>query len=202
MNWILIATIIVVVIVATVFSVFLKRGVATSKLRYKKRGNLFSPAERSFFGVLSHAVGEHALVFGKVRVADVITPEKGMPRSEWQRLFNKISAKHFDYLLCDKNDLSVLCVIELNDKSHNSKKRHERDAFLASACEFADLRLVQVTAKATYRITEIQQLLSAYLPGSFEPSLMVEPSEAIEMPEIETVTAVKKNVSKVFIRYD
>ena len=192
MNWILIAAIIVVVIVATVFSVFLKQGVATSKLGYKKLGTLFSPAERSFFGVLSQAVGEHALVFGKVRVADVITPEKGMSRSEWQRSFNKISAKHFDYLLCDKKDLSVLCVIELNDKSHNSKKRQERDAFLVSACESADLKLVQITAKATYRITEIQKLLSAYLPGSFEQSLMVEPSEAIEIPEIETVTFVKE----------
>jgi hypothetical protein len=190
MNWILIATIIVAVIVAAIFSVFLKRGVASNKLRYKKLDALFSPAERSFFGVLNQAVGEHTLIFGKVRVADVITPQKGMSRSEWQISFNKISAKHFDYLLCDKKDLSVLCVIELNDKSHNSKKRQERDAFLVSACESADLKLVQITAKATYRITEIQQLLSAYLPGGFEQSLMVKPSEAIEIPEIETVTTV------------
>ena len=94
--------------------------------------------------------------------------------------------------MCDKKDLSVLCVIELNDKSHNSKKRQERDAFLVSACESADLKLVQITAKDTYRITEIQPLLSAYLPGGFEQSLMVKPSEAIEISEIETVTAVRE----------
>jgi hypothetical protein len=60
MNWILIATIIVAVIVAAIFSIFLKRSVASNKLRYKKLDALFSPAERSFFGVLNQAVGEHA----------------------------------------------------------------------------------------------------------------------------------------------
>lgn len=131
---------------------------------YQKVNVLFSAAERSFLGVLIQAVGENAQVFGKVRVADVITPRKNGSKSDWQKAFNKVSGKHFDYLLCDKSDLSVLCAIELNDRSHNSKVRKERDQFLENACKSADIPLVQVPAKAAYSIAEIQSCISAYLP--------------------------------------
>ena len=126
---------------------------------YMKLETLFSPAERSFLGVLNQVVADNAYVFGKVRVADVLAPEKNTSRSTWQTLFNKISGKHFDYILCDKNDLSILCAIELNDKSHNSKNRKARDEFLTAACESANLPLVQVPAQAAYNIDEIRESL-------------------------------------------
>ena len=97
---------------------------------YAKQVALFSPAERSFLGVLSEAIGDEAQIFGKVRVADVIMPKKGMSRGEWQKAFNKISGKHFDFILCDKGDLSIICAVELDDSSHQSKSRKERDLFL------------------------------------------------------------------------
>jgi len=132
---------------------------------YRKLETLFSPAERSFLGVLNQVIDENAQVFGKVRVADVITPRKGMSRSKWQKAFNKISGKHFDFLLCNKDDLSVLCAVELNDSSHQSKKRKERDAFLEGVCQSANVPLVQITAKSTYKINEIQALIVSHLPG-------------------------------------
>lgn len=144
---------------------------------YRKREGLFSSAERSFLGVLNQAVGEKAIVLGKVRVADVIEPEKGPSRSDWQKSFNKISAKHFDFLLCNRNDLSLLCVIELNDSSHNSKKRKNRDAFLEAACQSADLPLIQITAKSTYNIKEIQKSLLNYIPS--KPSSEIEATEHV-----------------------
>jgi len=42
---------------------------------YSKQKALFTPAKRSFLGVLSQAVGNEAQFFGKVRVADVLTPK-------------------------------------------------------------------------------------------------------------------------------
>ncbi len=140
---------------------------------------LFTPAERSFLGVLNQAVGDNAQIFGKVRVADVIAPKKGMPRSDWQKAFNKISSKHFDFLLCAKNDLSVLCVVELNDSSHNSKKRKDRDTFLEGACRSAKIPLVQIAARATYNINEIQKTLAAFLPGSIAQNIRHNPDATV-----------------------
>lgn len=164
MSWFVIAVIIIVVLAIVVLRLSPQQGARSTEYSYRKLDVLFSPAERSFLGVLNQAVGENAQIFGKVRVADVIAPEKGMPRSQWQKAFNKISSKHFDYLLCDKNDLSILCAIELNDSSHNSKKQKNRDAFLEGACLSAAVPLVQFTARATYKITDIQNSLAAYLP--------------------------------------
>jgi len=120
---------------------------------------LFTPAERSFYGVLKQACGDQAEVFGKVRVADVIKPIKGLGRSNWQRAFNRISAKHFDYVICRPDDLRVVAAIELNDRSHKKPSRADRDAFLEKACDSAGLTLHQFDAKRGYQVAEIRSTL-------------------------------------------
>ena len=169
MNWIVITAIIIIAIFLVIIKLSPNNKDKKTGFQYQKRDALFSPAERSFFGVLNQAVGNHAQIFAKVRVADVITPKKGMTPSDWQKAFNKISSKHFDYLLCNKDNLSVLCAIELNDKSHNSKKRKDRDLFLELACQSANLPLIQVPAKAAYSINEIQNFMAPYL-SDIEPA--------------------------------
>ena len=131
---------------------------------YRKLDALFTPAERSFFGVLLQTVGNDAHVFGKVRVADILGTKKGMDASSRRKAFNKISSKHFDFILCSKKDLSILCAIELNDKSHNSKKRQDRDKFLEGACEAASTPLIQIKAKASYNPKDIRRDIEKYLP--------------------------------------
>ncbi len=138
---------------------------------YQKQNVLFSPAERSFLGVLHQAVSENIQVFGKVRVADVITPQKGMSRSEWQKAFNRISRKHFDFLLCNKSDLSILCAVELDDSSHNTRTRKDRDVFLENACKSANVPLLQIAAQSKYNIHKLQKSLAVYLPSGGTQSL-------------------------------
>ncbi|MCW8830575.1 MAG: DUF2726 domain-containing protein [Gammaproteobacteria bacterium] len=164
MIWIIIA----LITIALIFSLFLKLKASSSAqvYSYNKIDSLFTPAERSFLGVLNQAIEDNAFVFGKVRVADVLKPAKGESRKTWQTAFNKINSKHFDFVLCDKGDLSVLCVIELNDKSHNSNKRKDRDGFLASACESAMLPLIQIPAQAAYNIDEVRQTLISHLSAN------------------------------------
>ncbi|HIP12897.1 MAG TPA: DUF2726 domain-containing protein [Arcobacter sp.] len=176
-----------------------------SNFPYIKRGVLFTPAERSFLGVLNQAVGDKAQIFGKVRVADVITTKKGMTPSERQTAFNKISAKHFDYLLCDPKDISVICAIELNDSSHNTKKAQKRDAFLVGACKSANIPLLQIKAKSSYNINEIQEQLKQYLsPSEVEPeNKVVENNTDKTCPKCSSSLVVKeakkgKNIGNKF----
>ena len=189
MGWVVIAVVIVVVIAIAVLTLSQKQEIQQPEYPYKKIDVLFTPAERSFLGVLSQAVGENAQIFGKVRVADVITPKKGMPRSDWQRAFNKISSKHFDFLLCDKNDLSVLCAIELNDNSHNSKSRKNRDVFLESACRSANVPLIQVSVKATYTIGEVQQSIAPYMSNR---QLQAAKQNSINLPNEQQARVIEK----------
>ena len=155
MEWLIFLALLVLVVLA----VFAKKGGSKDEFLYEKNGPLFSPAERSFFGVLCQAVRDDAVVFGKVRVADVLGPSKGLGRSNWQKAFNRISSKHFDYVICSPDTLSVLAVIELDDKSHSNAKRADRDRFLESASSAAGLPLYRFKAAAKYNISEVRGVL-------------------------------------------
>lgn len=142
-----------------VFAVVAKQGGKSTDFSYEKIEVLFSPAERSFLGVLSQAVEGRGIVFGKVRVADVLRPAKGLSRSRWQAAFNRISAKHFDYVVCAPDTLEVMFVVELDDKSHTKSKRVDRDRFLESVCSSALLPLHRFKAAASYNIADVRNTL-------------------------------------------
>lgn len=155
MEWlILVALVFLVVLVALT-----KKGANFEEFPYALNKQLFSPAERSFFGILNQAVKGEAVVLGKVRVADIINPAKGLSRSNWQKAFNRISSKHFDYVICSPDRLSVVSVVELDDKSHSKGKRAERDRFIEGACSAAGITLHRFKAAASYNIAEVREVL-------------------------------------------
>ncbi len=136
----------------------------TPELGYRKKGPLFTPAERSFYGVLLPAVDQEKYqVFGKVRVADLLEPQPSRNRSQWQKAFNAISAKHFDFVLCKTDDLTPVAVIELDDKSHNQKHRQKRDELLKKICKQTGLHMLQVFAKLAYKNEKLKMMLAKVL---------------------------------------
>ena len=155
------------------------------KTPYELIGPLFTPAERSFYGVLEMACRDKVLVFGKVRIADVLKPKKGLNKSHWQAAFNKISAKHFDFVLCNPDDLSIYAVIELDDKSHSQKKQIVRDRFVESSCHTAGLKLHRFKASATYSVEEIQDKI-------FNTELLIEHADTSSIcPKCNSELTVK-----------
>jgi ssDNA-binding Zn-finger/Zn-ribbon topoisomerase 1 len=164
MSWTLVFVVFVAAIAVLILLKYKSAGQSGDSLSYRKLGKLVSPAERSFFGVLTLIVGDDLQTFAKVRVADVLAPDKGLDKSNWQRAFNKISAKHFDFVLCNKDDLAVVCAIELDDKSHNTKKGKARDLVVNQACESAGLILVRIKVKSAYTVSEVQESLKEFLP--------------------------------------
>ncbi|WP_295629088.1 DUF2726 domain-containing protein [uncultured Nitrosomonas sp.] len=54
---------------------------------------------------MNQALSDSYEAFGKVRVADVLTPNKELSRKQWSIAFSSISSKHFDFVLCDKKRL-------------------------------------------------------------------------------------------------
>jgi hypothetical protein len=64
--------------------------------------------------------------------------------------FNRISAKHVDFLLCDPSDVSPVLAIELDDATHERADRRRRDAFLDEAFASAGLPLARFRAGTAY----------------------------------------------------
>jgi len=187
MEW-LILLIIIIGILAYLFSNLQPQ----QEYPYERQDLLFSAAERSFYSVLQQAVAENAVVFGKVRIADVIKPEKGLNRSNWQKAFNKISAKHFDYVLCQPDDLSVIAVIELDDKSHKQRKRAKRDQFIQGACAASGLMLHKFKARKHYNITQIRETI--FPPPEPQSELMTPAAINVETLVKETNGTEQKSL--------
>ena len=184
MEWLILLGVLLFII----FAVITKQGGKSADLLYEKIDLLFSPAERSFVGVLSQAVEGRGIVFGKVRVADVLRPAKGLSRSRWQTAFNRISAKHFDYVVCAPDTLEVMFVAELDDKSHTKSKRVDRDRFLESVCSSAQLPLHRFKAAASYNIAEVRNTL-------FPPPVEATPIESVaKSPDVESVVENRQSM--------
>jgi len=169
MSWMLIAVVLFIAL-AVLAALKNKQGRAgTIGFPYQAAKALFSPAERSFLGVFDQAVGPEYRVFGKVRVADVATVKTGLSNSARQSALNRVSAKHFDFVVCRANDLAVLCVVELNDKSHSSQRAQARDDFLAHVCQTIKLPLLTVLAKQSYSPQELRAQFLAAIGRDLSP---------------------------------
>lgn len=99
-------------------------------------------------------------MFGKVRVADLITIKGEYGHKTSMRDLAKVAQKHVDFCLCHPETLAVICAIELNDKSHDRQDRKSRDGFLDQVFSDVGLPLVWVIAKQSYNLEDIRKAIS------------------------------------------
>jgi hypothetical protein len=133
---------------------------------YERGKALFSAAERSFLGALDQAVGPEYRVFGKVRIADLAVVKSGLGNSARQGALNRIAAKHVDFVVCRASDLTVVCLVELNDSSHASRRAQARDDFLENICRTIKLPLLTVPAQLAYEVQALRVQFLATEPPS------------------------------------
>lgn len=148
------------VVVLVVKSVLASKKAPATTFPYQKEPHLFTPAERSFLGVLEQAVGTQSRVLGKVRLADVIKVS-GVNGTGRQSAFNRIQSKHVDFVVCSANDLAVQSVVELDDQSHDRPTRQSRDEFLDKALQAAGVPLFHFSAKRSYTVADVKKALAA-----------------------------------------
>jgi|TARA_R110001592_G_scaffold229914_1_gene486591 very-short-patch-repair endonuclease len=201
MNTLPLAVIVIVGIV--LFVALAKSKAGPSEFPYQLSKYLLSKAERSFYGVLVQAIGKTGLVFSKIRVADVITPKKGLNRSDWQRAFNAVSSKHFDFLVCDPTDCSIKLAIELDDASHSTAKSQKRDSLLNGACESAGLPLLRIKAAKEYVVAEIQrQVEETISPWQDVPAPSTVVQALVSEPMVSEVISADEPTSKLSLKQD
>lgn len=174
-------------LVVTAFALQILLRNSFNRPEYKFSGRLFSEAEHSFFMTLHHAIGSDFRIFAKIRIADILTPDRKLRGGRRQSAFNQIALKHFDYVLCDKNTINVLAAIELDDESHESLSVQKRDIFVQKACVSAGLKLLRFKCKSGYNPENIRSQILTSLNSSTEcdknilkASLQHHPEPALE----------------------
>ena len=135
-------------------AVYLVFWVFGPKAKYSAAGPIFTPAEMRFYRALTRAVREDHLVFGKVRVADLVTVEAATKKAHLTE-HGRIAQKHIDFVVLDRTSLEIICAVELNDKSHGIHSRRQRDVFLKRVFSEAKVPLVWIEARSRYALSEI-----------------------------------------------
>lgn len=92
---------------------------------YKLTQRVFSPKEGYFYrDVRPIADKLKLIVFTKMRLADLLYIPKGTENEKaW---FNRIKAKHIDFIFVDSN-YKVRLLVEIDDQTHNRADRQARD---------------------------------------------------------------------------
>lgn len=92
---------------------------------YKLTQRVFSPKEGYFYrDVRPIADKLKLIVFTKMRLADLLYIPKGTENEKaW---FNRIKAKHIDFIFVDSN-YKIRLLVEIDDQTHNHADRQARD---------------------------------------------------------------------------
>lgn len=163
------------------------------KYPYERR-DLLTSNELEFYQILAPIVFRHGWqLLMKMRLADIMAVQKGT--EEYMKYFNKIKAKHTDFVFCDPDTLEILAGLELDDPSHERPERIERDEFVDNAYAAAGIPLIHVWNPIDPQ--ELEQILLEVLP-SFAEETDVEADEALDITIEETFDEVSAETTDKF----
>ncbi|MCA9373355.1 DUF2726 domain-containing protein [Candidatus Woesebacteria bacterium] len=105
---------------------------------YTKKESVMTPSEQKYFRKLEQQHAQTHFIFCQVALGRIINTTD---QKNFYTYWNKINKKSIDFVLVDKRTLQTVKLIELNDYSHNSLKRKQRDEYLQKICEAAGVEL-------------------------------------------------------------
>jgi very-short-patch-repair endonuclease len=127
-----------------------------SVLRQK---SVLTDNETEFFGRLQRALPDYE-IWPQVSMGALLQPRVSMSKRDSWRLRREFQSKICDYVIAKKGvprGTGVVAVVELDDRTHDTKKDASRDAMLASA----GIRTIRWESKQKPNESEIRQRILA-----------------------------------------
>lgn len=109
---------------------------------YRAKKHIMTKREETFFLTLCDIFKDKCYVIPQVHLSALL--EHRITGQNWKGAFSHINGKSVDYVLLRRKDLSVLCAVELDDSTHDSPKRIERDKEVGLMLGTADIPLVRL----------------------------------------------------------
>lgn len=120
----------------------------TVRLPYHRK-NILTKNEYYFYKKLKPIADKYDLqILTKIRLADLIEVNKGLSQRDWGTYFAKIKSKHVDFAIAD--NMKIVLIIELDDRTHQQQDRIMRDMFVDDALKVSGYYIVH-----TYGNTEM-----------------------------------------------
>jgi len=170
MNLIIVAVAVIFITAAIVVAVIKpKAGIplpAEPPRIYYLRESLFTPAERSFLGVLESLDFDDVTITAKVSLADIFDIRQRAPWKTRQQSLSRITARHVDFLLIARSDGRPLLGLDLDDRSGEGDDPVARDEIVDQAFASAGLPLLHIPLRSRYDLKDIHRQICAALGRS------------------------------------
>ncbi len=165
--------IILVLILAVAFIIFTKLlGAGIAKDLYKSKP-LMTENEKEFFNRLVLALPNH-YVFPQVAFGALLQPNVKGNNKKYYSVRGTFAQKIADYVVCDQS-MSIIAIIELDDKTHSNDKDAKRDAML----EQAGYKIIRWNSKKKPTVQEITEIFN--YPNTYPAnSALIEVKETIK----------------------
>ena len=125
---------------------------------YLTNDSLLTGSEKKFYLVLIDLLPGAYLLFSKVRIPDIVhIPEWYKPYHWSVYWWNRIKAKHVDFLICDKATFTPLLVIEVDDPCHETPKGKKRDRLVNFVFKKANLPILHLTDESLKDLRELKR---------------------------------------------
>ncbi|WP_345830360.1 DUF2726 domain-containing protein [Erwinia sp. HDF1-3R] len=137
-------------------------------LKRKRSGFLLSEVENIYREQLEEWFGQYCYINSQVSLGQLIDfPEQsGFSEEERKRFFSIFNGMAMDYVLVSKKTNRIVCVIELNDASHNEAGRIERDKKLEALMSTCAIPFLPVNIQDIHREPNIWEVRANTLAGS------------------------------------
>jgi hypothetical protein len=161
-KWSIIIVAVGLLIIITELILRAKKNRISKRYPYKRK-YILTMNEYNFYRALKPICDKYNLrILIKTRIADIVDVDKSKINSkDYFKYFSKIQAKHIDFLLCSGDSLYVVAGLELDDSSHDTEKRMERDEFVNNVFNFAGIPLIRCRGAEN-----LEELIREYLPNS------------------------------------
>ena len=93
--------------------------------------------------MLVELFGDKYFIFTQVNYSHLIQPKK-MSWKEERRYRSRIDRKSADFVLCDKEKVIPILIIELDGSVHNTRSKRSRDEFIDEITKIADLPILHI----------------------------------------------------------
>lgn len=127
--------------------------------RYQSMEEMLSHSEYSFLKILNESLPKDYEIYAKVRITDVLTPSEIFELQNCSATLYRHSPRHFDYILCEKHSLTIVAVIELDDRNHIKREARVRDKFVEKACKTAGFKLLRFPCRSNYRTHIVRDII-------------------------------------------
>ena len=134
-----------------------------------KRAKLLTDAERQLFHFMQNNLCQidRITILAKVRLADIAEVDTRVTLNKdflW-----KITNKHVDFLICDKNTLDIICAVELDDYTHESEAAKQKDLFIMQVLDAVGIRTVRIKTKIRAIEKQDLALIDDYINRELAP---------------------------------